>query len=62
MSKEQYVRYVAEPKHLINPVRNIIMFDTPYLEIFTKTPWYAIPIAWLPWCYYFIQSNELPLM
>ena len=52
-SYDEYVRYVAEPKHLINPAREIILFDTWWLEIFTKTPWYAIPIFWVPWTIYF---------
>ena len=24
------------------------MFDAPYLEIFSRTPWYVIPIIWIP--------------
>ena len=59
ITKDEYVRYVAEPKHMINPVRDIILFETPYLEIFTKTPWYAIPLTWLPWACYFLSANEL---
>ena len=63
MTKEEYVRYVAEPKHLINPVREIVMFDRWYLEMLTKTPWYAIPIFWIPWIVYFFQFNKLdPLL
>ena len=53
MTKEEYVRYVAEPKHLINPVRDIIMFDHWWLEMLTKTPWYHIPLFWIPWIIYF---------
>lgn len=59
ITKKEYVKYVEEPKHIINPVRDIILFETPYLEIFTKTPWYAIPLTWLPWAAYFLSSNEL---
>lgn len=59
MTKDEYIKYVEEPKHIINPVRDIIMFEKPYLEVFTKTPWYAIPITWLPWAFYFLSHNTL---
>lgn len=61
ITKDEYVKYVEEPKHIINPVRDIILFETPALEVFTKTPWYAIPITWLPWAFYFLSANELAL-
>lgn len=60
-TKEEYVSFVEEPKHLINPVRDLILFETPFLEVFTKTPWYHIPIAWLPWVTYFYLQNTLEL-
>merc|ERR1719265_673581 len=59
MTKDEYIKYVEEPKHIINPVRDIIMFEKPYLEVFSKTPWYAIPITWLPWAFYFLSHNTL---
>lgn len=61
VSKPDYVKFIEEPKHIINPVRDIILFETPFLEVFTKTPWYAIPMVWLPWSAYFLSSNELGL-
>jgi len=27
MTKDEYIKYVEEPKHIINPVRDIIMFE-----------------------------------
>ena len=60
ISKDEYVKYVEEPKHLINPVRDIILFETRILDtLLTKTPWYAIPITWLPWAFYFLSANQL---
>jgi len=53
------VKFVDEPKHLINPVRDIILFNTPQLEFFSKTPWYAIPIAYFPLICYYMSSSEL---
>jgi hypothetical protein len=52
---EQYVQFINEPKHFINPVRDVIMFDTPFCEFFSRTPWYAIPAAWIPVLIYYIS-------
>ena len=62
ITREQYVQFIEEPKHLINPVRDVILFNSPYLEVFSKTPWYAIPIAWAPFLAYYISMNELDLI
>jgi len=58
LTLEQYIHFVCESKHSVDPNRDIILFDTPFLEFFSKTPWYAIPLAWTPWvCYYLYQSE-----
>lgn len=44
-SKAFYLEQVHIPRHLPHPAR---IFGSPYLEVFTKTPWYVIPIFWLP--------------
>ena len=44
---EEYMEFINEPKHFINPVRDLRMFDSDYLEPFTKCPWYIIVIFWL---------------
>jgi len=49
---DDYYRYINEPKHLINPIRDIVMFDTPFFEFFSRTPWYVVPIAWMPMAYF----------
>lgn len=59
MNKKEYVEFINDPKHLINPPRDFILFDAPYLEVFSKTPWYAIPIMWLPVVYMLASSCEL---
>lgn len=59
LSREDYVKFIEEPKHLINPVRPVILFNTTWLEMFTKTPWYAIPIAWFPFIIYNMYNSEL---
>ena len=54
LSYEQYVHFITEPKLLINPVRDVILFNTPWLEIFSKTSWYVIPLGWSPVIFYYM--------
>ena len=51
-----------EPKLLINPVRDVILFNSPFLEIFSKTSWYVIPIGWAPFIYYYLSFNTQNLV
>ncbi len=44
---KEYLEFIHDPKHMINPPE-AIMFETPALEFFTKTPWYVILIVWVP--------------
>ena len=41
--------YINEPKHLVNPIRDIRLFDNWFLEMCSKAAWYVIPIAYSPW-------------
>lgn len=61
-SVEQYIGFINEPKHLVNPVRDLILFDTSFCEFFSKTPWYAIPTAWLPLAFYFVCQTQLSVL
>jgi len=54
MNLKQYLAFVHDPKHMIDPPEAII-FDTPFLEFFTKTSWYMIPIIWVPFVLYLIH-------
>jgi 4-hydroxysphinganine ceramide fatty acyl 2-hydroxylase len=55
---DDYLKFINEPKHLINPVRNVRLFDNPVLEIATRTPWWLIPVAWAgPVIYFFLQAQ-----
>ena len=45
ISKEDYLREVHIPRHLNRPAR---FFVSEYLEIFTRTPWWFIPLFWGP--------------
>jgi 4-hydroxysphinganine ceramide fatty acyl 2-hydroxylase len=58
----EYVKWTNEPKHLINPVRDVIMFDNPLIEYFTKTPWYRVVImftTFILWDTYNSQMSYL---
>jgi len=57
-TQEEYIQYINEPKHLINPVRDAKLFDSWYLEMLTKTPWFLVPIIWLPVAFYFLLQSE----
>jgi 4-hydroxysphinganine ceramide fatty acyl 2-hydroxylase len=47
LNKKQYLEFIHDPKHMINPPETIL-FETPFLEIFTKTPYWVILILWVP--------------
>ncbi|KAJ2719683.1 fatty acid alpha-hydroxylase [Coemansia sp. Benny D115] len=44
-TKEFYLREVHRPRHLPQPA---VFFANPLLEMFTRTPWWVIPIYWTP--------------
>jgi 4-hydroxysphinganine ceramide fatty acyl 2-hydroxylase len=44
-SKSFYLQQVHQPRHLADSAR---LFGPEYLEVFTKTKWYVVPIVWLP--------------
>lgn len=43
--KDFYLEQVHSPRHLKEPAQ---LFGPWYLEMFTRTPWYVVPIVWLP--------------
>jgi len=56
MKKDEYLDFIHDPKHMINPPE-AVLFQTPFLEYFTKTPWYMIPILWGPLILYYIINS-----
>ncbi|RUS24774.1 hypothetical protein BC938DRAFT_473084 [Jimgerdemannia flammicorona] len=48
-SKEFYLKQVHHPRHIVGSAP---IFGPWYLEIFSKTPWWVVPILWLPWVGY----------
>jgi 4-hydroxysphinganine ceramide fatty acyl 2-hydroxylase len=60
---KEYLAFIHDPKHMINPPE-AIMFENNFLEFFTKTPWYVIPLLWGPVVFYYLYAAlplELPL-
>lgn len=63
ISHEDYIQWVNEPKHIINPVRDVVLFDNYYLENYlAKTPWFVIPFAWCPIMFYYFSINTLTFL
>ena len=54
INKQDYLDFIHDPKHMINPPHSI-MFDTAFLEFFSKTPWYMIPIVYGPIMLYYLN-------
>ncbi|CAG9313403.1 unnamed protein product [Blepharisma stoltei] len=50
LNLKAYQDFVNDPKHTKT---NIRVFDSPILEPFSKTPWYAIPIFWIPFMLFY---------
>lgn len=44
-TKEYYLEQVHKPRFLKGPA---LFFNQPFLEMFTRTPWYVIPLVWGP--------------
>lgn len=57
MNVYEYIQWINEPKHLINPVRDLPLFPWTFAEAFSKSPWYCVVILWVPIiCYHLSQS------
>ncbi|BGP03112.1 Ceramide very long chain fatty acid hydroxylase SCS7 [Rhodotorula toruloides] len=53
-SKAFYLQQVHQPRHLPRPAR---LFGPWYLEIFTMTSWYVVPLIWLPVAGYLLRQS-----
>ena len=61
LSWDEYITFINEPKHLVNPIRDVILFENPFLELFTKSPWWLIPIAYILPYFFHMMNNECDL-
>ena len=48
LDHDQYMNFVNDPKHLTRPGDIHRMFKSPYLDFFSRTPWYHIGMFWTP--------------
>ncbi|KAI9144848.1 hypothetical protein BKA69DRAFT_1025109 [Paraphysoderma sedebokerense] len=57
-SKEFYLQQIHIPRHMKDPA---YIFGAPYLEIFTRTPWYVVPIVWVPVSFALLYTGYINL-
>jgi 4-hydroxysphinganine ceramide fatty acyl 2-hydroxylase len=60
MKLDEYLEFIHDPKHMINPPE-AILFENKFLEIFTKTPWWVIPLLWVPGILYYLNYSYFEL-
>lgn len=48
LNKEQYMKFINDPKHLTKPGDEHRMFQWDWIEVFSRTPWYYIGMFWGP--------------
>ncbi|KAH8913323.1 Inositolphosphorylceramide-B hydroxylase, partial [Atractiella rhizophila] len=54
-SKEYYLKEVHQPRHLAG--RSALMFGPWWIEWISLTPWYVVPMFWLPIVAYLFQLS-----
>uniref|UniRef100_A0A7S3CN35 Fatty acid 2-hydroxylase n=1 Tax=Strombidium rassoulzadegani TaxID=1082188 RepID=A0A7S3CN35_9SPIT len=59
---EEYYDYINDPKVLVNPIRDLRLFDNGVLELLTLTPWFFIPLVYVPIGLYWMSNNECNLI
>lgn len=47
LNKKQYLEFIHDPNHMINPPK-ARLFHSDFLEMFSSTPYWLIPIIWIP--------------
>ncbi len=48
LNHEEYNNFINDPKHLTRPDDEHRMFATPFIEFFSRTPWYHVALFWAP--------------
>lgn len=61
-SHADYMKYIEEPKILVNPPRNVILFDIPFIEKITRAEWWHLPTFWSVIIVYFLVQSPLDLI
>ena len=55
IDRATYLRAVHSPRFLKEPAR---FFVNPILEFLSRTPWFVVPMVWLPVCYWLYQTPK----
>lgn len=55
---DEYVEFINEPKHLVNPVRDVKLFHFYPFEFVTQSPWWGIPLYYIPLLVYYLMTSE----
>ena len=53
------MKFINDPKLLINPVRDVKLFENPILEKLSMSPWWFIPLFWYPFAFTLLSWSEL---
>lgn len=48
LTREEYLGFIKEPKIMEDPTKQVRIFESNFLEFFSSTPWYAIPLFYIP--------------
>ena len=57
---DTYSEWVNDPKILTNPVREIIFYHNPVLEVLGKSYWWSVPVVWsVPICYFAKEMTHI---
>ena len=48
LTREEYLAFIKEPKIYSDPNKQVRIFKSDFCEFFSSTPWYAIPMLYLP--------------
>ena len=65
---DEYVTYINEPKHFVNPVKDLVLFDNWFLETVSQAPYWHIPVSNIPWIVisiyqmYYVNFSYNPVM
>jgi 4-hydroxysphinganine ceramide fatty acyl 2-hydroxylase len=55
---EEYYDFINDPKALVNPIRNVRLFENQLMELITLTPWWLIPAFWTPISLLFLWKSQ----
>jgi 4-hydroxysphinganine ceramide fatty acyl 2-hydroxylase len=58
---EEYYSYINDPKVLVNPIRDVKLFDNVVMEYLSRAEWWYIPLVYIPYSLYFVSLSGVAL-